>query len=176
MSINLHKKPLPSKELSILQSLLPRMDLSPQEKQRYETLDKGFKGEQAFHSLLQQTELKDQMFLYSLLLQTNHTEFQIDSILIRPRRIFLFEVKNFEGDYYIQQDKWYALSTGKEVRNPLHQLNRCTLLLRQALQQWGHEISVEPYIIFINPEFTLYQAPQNQPMISQPNLIDFLNN
>ncbi|GIN57719.1 nuclease-related domain-containing protein [Lederbergia ruris] len=174
MSTKPHRKPLPPKELAIFQSLLPRMELSPQEKQHYENLKKGYEGELAFYSLLQQTGLKDQLILYDLLLQANQTEFQIDSLLMQRKKIFMFEIKNYEGDFYFQQDQWYVATTRKEIRNPLLQLKRSEFLLRQLLQNWGHDVSIESYIIFINPEFTLYHAPLNQPMIFPTQLKRFI--
>lgn len=170
----MHDKPRKSKELLVLQSLHPRMNLSLEEKQHLENLEKGYHGEIAFYHQLKEYPLKHQLTLYDLLLISNKTEFQLDSLLIRKNKIYLLEIKNFEGDFYIQQDKWYAASTGKEIRNPLLQLTRSEFLLRHLLQQWGYNFSIEPYIIFINPEFTLYQAPLHQPFIFRSQLNRFL--
>ncbi|MCJ7842767.1 NERD domain-containing protein [Lederbergia sp. NSJ-179] len=174
MTTNRHDKPTKSRELQIFQYLHPRMKLATEEKQHLDYLYKGYLGELEFYNRLQQTELKNHLILYDLLLPSNHTEFQIDSLLIWQTRIFLFEVKNFEGEFYLEQDNWYVALTGKEIKNPLLQLRRSEFLLRQLLQKWGHDIPIEPYIIFIHPEFTLYQAPQNLPIILPTQLNRFL--
>lgn len=169
----MHDKPRKSKELLVLQSLHPRMNLSLEEKQHFENLEKGYQGEIAFYHQLKEYPFKHQLILYDLLLISNKTEFQVDSLLVRKNKIYLLEIKNFEGDFYIQQDKWYVASNGKEIRNPLLQLKRSEFLLQHLLQQWGYNVSIEPYIIFINPEFTLYQAPLHQPFIFRSQLNRF---
>ena len=42
----------------------------------------------------------------------------------------IFEVKNFEGDYYIEKDQWYSASSKIEIVNPLSQLERSRSLLQ----------------------------------------------
>ncbi|MBO0993339.1 nuclease-related domain-containing protein [Bacillus sp. SD088] len=170
----MHDKPRKSRELLVLQSLLPRMKLSLEEKQHVDNLEKGYNGEMAFYQQLNKTPLKNQIILYDLLLPSNKTEFQLDSLFIEKNKIYLFEIKNYEGDFYIQQDNWYVASNGKEIRNPLSQLKRSEFSLRQLLHKWGYTISIEPYVIFINPEFTLYQAPLHQPIIFPTQLNRFL--
>ncbi|WP_264736692.1 nuclease-related domain-containing protein [Cytobacillus firmus] len=40
------------------------------------------------------------------MLDYSSTLFQIDSLLITVDCIYSFEVKNYEGDFYIEQDRW----------------------------------------------------------------------
>jgi hypothetical protein len=47
----------------------------------------------------------------------------------------------------------------KEYNNPLYQIKRSESLLRQLLHSIGYPQAIETNIVFINPEFTLYQAP-----------------
>ncbi|MDX5473921.1 MAG: NERD domain-containing protein, partial [Bacillaceae bacterium] len=59
------------------------------------------------------------------------------------------------------------------------QLKKCELNLRQLLQSLGFNVKIRSFIVFINPEFTLYQTPLNMPFIfpTQLNkLIQQLNN
>ena len=51
------------------------------------------------------------------------------------------------------------------MTNPLIQLNRSESLLRQLLKNLRFNLPIEASVIFINPEFTLYQAPLNKPFI-----------
>ncbi|WP_233711166.1 nuclease-related domain-containing protein [Lederbergia citrisecunda] len=98
-------------------------------------------------------------------------------MLISQNTIYLFDVKNYEGDFYIKEDKWYSIATGKEIQNPLNQLSRCTSLFRRYLQDLGiNNFSINEFLIFINPEFTLYEAPRNQPIVLPTQLNRFLNN
>jgi hypothetical protein len=91
--------------------------------------------------------------------------FQIDSLII-SETIYVYEVKNFEGDYFYDAaaDRLYK-KPKKEYNNPLHQLNRGESLFRQLLQNIGYNFPIEAQVVFINPEFTLYQAPLNRPFI-----------
>ncbi|MDQ1144916.1 hypothetical protein QE429_001743 [Bacillus sp. SORGH_AS 510] len=51
------------------------------------------------------------------------------------------------------------------MQNPLDQLKRSKTLLQQLLKNIGFNIPIEVNVSFINPEFTLYQAPLNKPII-----------
>ena len=93
-------------ELQILRSLNSRMDLSDKEKQHYFNLKKGYEGELMFDALTEKLQC-DCLILNDLLLKLNQTIFQIDTIIIFPETIYLFEVKNFEGDFYYEGDRLY---------------------------------------------------------------------
>jgi len=111
-----------------------------------------------------------------LLLEKNNSSYQIDSLLISQKTIYLFEVKNFAGDYYIEKDAWYNKS-GIEIKNPFDQLKRNESLLRRLLHDFSlnSTITVEPYLIFINPEFTLYQTTLHLPAIFPTQLNRFID-
>jgi hypothetical protein len=47
-------------------------------------------------------------------------------------------------------------------------------LLRQLIRDLGNNLPIEAYIVFVNPEFTLYQAPKNLPFILPTQLNRFL--
>src|SRR5690625_1679348 len=160
-----HHTPAPPMELHILHLLYSRMNLSASERRQYENLHKGYKGEQKLHDLLHKQLSPDYLVVNDLLLKSNNTEFQIDTLLIGQNKIYPLEVKNYEGDFYIQKDNWYSVSSGNEIRNPLHQLKRSELLLQKFLQHIEVDFSIEPYLIFINPEFYLYQATLDLPII-----------
>ncbi|GAB3791255.1 hypothetical protein GCM10028868_05160 [Virgibacillus kimchii] len=99
-----------------------------------------------------------------LLFDISNTTIQIDTLVMMQEMIYLYEVKNFEGDYYYQSDKLFK-KPKREVINPLHQLSRSETLLRQLLLSLGYNPQIDASVIFINPEFTLYQAPMDKPFI-----------
>lgn len=105
----------------------------------------------------------------------NNTYYQIDSLSLFSETIYQFEVKNYEGDYYIEKDTWYSVK-GKEISNPFLQLTRAESLLRRFIKSLGFNYSIESYLIFINPEFHLYHAPRNQQIIFPTQLPRFMNN
>ena len=100
----------------------------------------------------------------------NNTLFQIDSLLIFLKTIYIYEVKNYQGNFYYDSDRLYT-QPKSEINNPLTQLNRTESLLRQLLQSLGFHQSVVASVVFIHPEFTLYQAPLSKPFI-YPSLLN----
>ncbi|WP_456272905.1 nuclease-related domain-containing protein [Bacillus sp. AK031] len=163
-----------SDELLAMRSLNTRMILSKKDKLHYSNLEKGYEGEVNF-DLLSHHLYDSRHFLNGLLLEVNKSFFQIDTLILSEGIIHLLEIKNFQGDFYLDSDKLFAASNGKEYKNPLNQLQRSATLLRQLLQFLKEDYIVEAYVIFINPEFTLYQAPINQSIIFPTQLNQFLN-
>jgi Nuclease-related domain len=160
-------------EITLLRYLHTRMELTEKDASHYLKLEKGFKGEQKCDLLLESLP-NGWLIIHDLLLECNHSVFQLDSVLIAQETLYLLDVKNYEGDYYIKGDKWYPLYSDKDIKNPLHQLDRAETLLRQLLQELKYKIPIESYLIFINPEFHLYQAPQNPSIIFPAQLNRFL--
>jgi Nuclease-related domain len=159
-------------ELIILRILNKRMDLTEEEKKFYLYQEKGYEGEVQFDLLTE--KLQSECFILNdLLLKVNNTTFQLDTTIIFQKTIYVFEVKNYEGDYCFRQGRFETLAE-KEIKNPLDQLKRSTSLLRQLLQKLGYNISIEGFVVFINPRFTLYQAPLNEPIIYPTQLEVFM--
>ncbi|MFV8826503.1 nuclease-related domain-containing protein [Alkalihalobacterium sp. APHAB7] len=67
------------------------------------------------------------------------------------------EVKNYAGDFLIENDNWFSLPK-KEIKNPLLQLKRSEDLLRRLFQDNGMNLTVEPHLVFVIPGFHLYQV------------------
>lgn len=162
-----------SSELIKLDILYKRMDLSSDEKRRYTSLKKGFEGEVLFDLLTKKLEC-DCLILNDLFLSHNHTNFQLDTIIIGHGKIHLYEVKNNEGNYYFEADNLYNMS-GTRLSHPVHQINRSESLLQQLIYNLGYKYSIESSVIYINPSFTMYNAPLNQPIIYPTQLKAHLN-
>jgi hypothetical protein len=160
-----------SDKLKIYRSLHARMNLSDHDKQYFYNLQKGYEGEVIFDSLTEKLECES-LILNDLQLRSNNSSFQIDSSLIQET-FYLFEIKHFGGDYYYQADNFYTM-TGVKIQNPLHQLNRCESLLSQLLLKNGYNIPIQPWVVFVNPHFTLYQAPKDKPIIYPSQLDQFM--
>lgn len=153
-----------SKELIMLRSLNTRMELSADDKKYYLNLKKGYEGEVMFDAKTVHLDGKFYI-LNDLLLKNDHTTFQIDSLFLTQGLLIPFEVKNCGGDYYYENGDFHLCSTRKKIKNPLHQLDRSETQLRELLQKQGFHLPISGYVIFINPEFTLYQAPFNKKII-----------
>jgi hypothetical protein len=171
MILKTREEPL---ELKLLRSLNNRMKLSEKEVNYLISLEKGFKGEQMYDLWLEKDLLGEWIVINDLLIDYKSSLFQIDSLLISSRKLYLFNVKNYEGDFYIEGNRWYSPS-GSEIKDPLLQLDRSESLLRQFLVDLGFGTQMESLLIFINPEFHLYQAPLKLPAIFPSQLNRFMN-
>lgn len=168
----LYKARTESIELKTLRYLNTRKGLSDKEIQHYFNLKKGFEGELMFDAQTEKIQC-DCLILNDLLLKMNQTIFQLDTIIIFPETIYLFEVKNFEGDFYYEKDRLFK-KPNFEISNPLIQLSRNESLFRRLLHHYGFDITIDASVVFINSEFTLYQTPLNQPLIFPTQLNRYL--
>lgn len=158
--------------LKTLRILNTRMELTADDRKYYLSQEKGFKGEVQFDLLTEKLQ-SDCYTLNDLQLEFNKSSFQIDSSLIYQETYYHLEVKNYEGEYCYENGNFKVLK-GKDILNPLDQLKRGNLMLRQLLQSLGSKLTVESYVIFINPHFTLYQTPPNLPFILPTQLDRFM--
>jgi len=150
------------------------MTLSSNDRMRLLKLKKGFEGERRFDFYTNKLDC-DCLILNDLLLKINHTLFQIDSLIISDKLVYFYEIKNFEGDYLVDSDKFYKMPQ-TEIINPLFQLGRTESLLRQFLQSYGFSLPTEAHLVFVNPEFTLYQSPLNKPILFASQLNRYFSN
>jgi hypothetical protein len=168
----LYKARKESTELLTLRFLNRRMELEEKDRQYYLNLEKGFEGERQFDKYTEKLKC-DCLVLNDLRLSVTNTTFQIDALVITDETAFLFEVKNHEGDFYLDRDRIYYRKNKSEVSNPLIQLQRCESLFRQLIHSLGLSLSVTAFVVFIHPEFTLYQAPLNLPILFPTQLNRF---
>jgi hypothetical protein len=169
------KERIKSKELRIYRSLDTRKTLNSKEKQHYAGLEKGFAGEKIFDEWLAPV-VNDRILLPDMQFMPNNNFFQGDSILITSKPIYLFEVKNYEGDHVFEGDNLYR-TDGTIAKNPLLQLKRNETLLQSILKKLGYNIPIIPFAIFVNPRFHLYNAPRDLPIVyssQQERFIDKL--
>lgn len=159
-------------ELKVLRILNARMDLAEKDKLDLLNLEKGFEGELMFDSLTDKLQ-EERSILNDLLLNVGNTYFQIDTTIISQGVLHFFEVKNYAGEFYYESGVFYK-TPKKEIKDPILQLKKNESLMRQLLQSLKFQIQVEAWVIYINPEFTLFQAPRNLPMILPTQLNHFL--
>lgn len=150
-------------DLLKLRILDVRMKLSSEEHRYYLNKEKGFQGEVQFDLLTEQLQ-SECLILNDLLIEVENTTFQLDTTIIYQETIYPFEIKNFEGDFIYKPDRLETTS-GNRYKNPLDQLKRTKFLLTQLLQKLRLNFAIEELVVFINPEFTLYEAPQDKPFI-----------
>lgn len=160
-------------EIKSLQLLKPRFLLSDKFIRQKEQLYTGYQGEVIFYNCLKETVPSSAIIVNNLTMSYDHSPFQIDSLLILDNKIYLFEVKNYKGEFIIEEDKWFNARNKNEISNPFNQLSRTRYLFDKLLQQ-QFTFKLEPYLVFINDEFTLYHAPMNNRIVYPTQLPRFL--
>jgi len=158
--------------VKVLRILNKRMKLSADEHWYYLNQEKGFHGEKQFDRLTEKLQ-RDCYILNDLQLESNTSSFQLDSTLIFQETCLLFDVKNYEGEYIYDSDYFKTIGR-RDIQNPLDQLKRSKLLLSNLLQSLGSKLTIEAYVIFINPQFTLYKTPPDLPIILPTQLDNFM--
>ncbi|MFP7297099.1 nuclease-related domain-containing protein [Neobacillus niacini] len=158
--------------LKVLRILNKREKLTEDDLRYYQNQEKGFQGELQFDKLTEKLQ-RDCHILNDLQLDSSKSSFQLDSSLIFQDTLSLFEVKNFEGEY-IYGAEYFKTISGRDIQNPLDQLKRSKLLLSNLLQSLGSKLTLEAYVIFINPQFTLFQTPPDLPFVLPTQLDNFM--
>lgn len=153
-----------SVELQVFRCLKNRMVFTEKEKSYYTNLEKGYLGEIKFDELTKGL-IDHCLIVNDLTLKVTNNIFQIDSLLIFNEMLCVFEVKHLEDNFYFQTNRWYSLPSRKEINSPILQLERSETLLRKYFQTHRFSIPIESKIVFVNPTFTLYQAPIDIPVV-----------
>lgn len=92
------------------------------------------------------------------------TTFQIDTLIVSANAVFIYEVKNHRGSYYVENERYYN-EWDKEILDPAYQIGKAGTYLRQLLKSMGFDFEVQAWVVFINPSFQLYQAPRSLPFL-----------
>ncbi|RHW43285.1 NERD domain-containing protein [Neobacillus notoginsengisoli] len=161
-----------SHELIGMRYLNARKELSADDKFYLSNLEKGFEGELAFDRLAANLS-EERYILNDLLLEANHSDFQIDSVIISEGIIHLIDVKNSKEDYVWKDGELYT-KKGNKCKNPVNQLNKSDLLFNQFLRDNKLNFLIQSRLVFINPEFTLYNAPEDMPIILPTQINRFM--
>lgn len=157
-------------ELVILDILDRRMELPPRFAKKLLNLGNGYTGEVELDPF--SSSLGDQyLVLNDLRLPTadEETTFQIDTLVITPDALLVYEVKNYTGSYYYKNGRFFN-SWNQERKNPYTQVNDACISLRQLLQKWKVTYEVQAVLVFINPSFMLYQAPMGESILLRGQL------
>lgn len=165
---------MPPKSLLIYDALRPRKTFSPQDKQRYKQIYKGFIGEKRFEKHIKDGDYPNVLPLFGYLFEVGDREFQIDCILLTANTIFLLEVKNYTGDYYIENNKVIHLETKREIFNPINQLKRTEFLFKKLLDELKITCKLRPLVLFVNHNFMLYDVPVGAPIVFPSQINRFL--
>ncbi|MCC5894520.1 MAG: NERD domain-containing protein [Alkalibacterium sp.] len=150
-----------------LKFLDKRTRLNEEYRKQLMNMEKGIRGEELFDSLIKKYLLSDVLVLHDLLLVHSGSTFQIDTLIVSSSTLYLYEVKNYQGNYTNASGQ-FLTGSGKEINNPSTQLKRTETLLRKLLQDKEFDFDVKGYVVFTHPNFYLYNATEEDPFIFPP--------
>ncbi|WP_423188805.1 nuclease-related domain-containing protein [Alkalibacterium sp. f15] len=153
-----------SYQLQYLESVNTRTKLPYAQQQYLLNLKKGYEGEQKFDERIEEHFEDDVTVINDLLVSYNGSTAQIDTLLVIGDTFYLYEIKNYEGEFQKLPGQFRKLN-GQEFICPSIQLNRAKKVLEQMISQWSEAVEIKPYVLFINASFTLFDAQTSDPFI-----------
>ncbi|HZW68767.1 MAG TPA: nuclease-related domain-containing protein [Pseudogracilibacillus sp.] len=160
--------------LLLYETLFVRNGLSPQEIHQYEQIKAGFYGEAKLSELIVSRNFRHIIPLFDIRLLSRAAELQIDCLLLTENDLFILEVKNYSGDYQMENNNLFSLPTKRQVQTPLTQVERTEFLFKRMLDDRKIHRNVQSYVVFINNNFMLYNASPELPMIFPAQIESFL--
>lgn len=146
------KKRSVPKSLLGLDALSQRLDSSHEKwrevDERFGNMKAGFGGEQYFDKQLREFRPSyPHAILHDVCLNHNGVYFQMDSVLITPSFIIIFEVKNIGGKliFYENPDSFVRVSENGQktaMQSPVAQLRRKIYFLTEWLKKKGFDIPI----------------------------------
>lgn len=162
-----------SKEHLILELLRSRRELSKEEAAKLWILQSGYEGEQKFASLLTKFLTAEHITHFDFIFDAQGSITQIDCYIILSHKIILIEVKNFKGEYVMEDGVFKSLTTDKKYQNPLYQLHRAENNVTNLLESMQVNLPLQAFVVFVHDQFTLY-ANYNEQIILPTQLEQFL--
>lgn len=153
-----------------------RFRLDDKNQSTLQKLELGHKGEidfdtsvQPFVESNQLIHLKDLIFEYD----EGKKEIQIDNLIIAHDKCFIFEVKKFQFNVNIDNRGLFCNEHGKEMVAMTTQVERQKEEVRKLLHDVGYPMALYHYLVFINPDYTVYGLQKNHNVLLSSNLKKF---
>lgn len=136
-------------DLFLINALARRRPLLPDEQDFYQKLIMGKQGEEAFANLFHEICPGLDLIL-DFQMQVYGQDLQIDALVCTEKKLYHFEIKNYDFDFTFRKGKAYIGKSRKEIANPFRQLKRSQDLLQQLLKNYPEGIELVSLVIFIN--------------------------
>jgi len=90
---------------------------------------------------------------------------EIDRILVGPKGVFSFEIKNYVGSVFCIGDEWFRVKSGqskgdeikdKGGRGPAQQVNEPSDILQNQFNSNGYKVQIFRSVIFTNPKANVH--------------------
>ncbi len=118
-------------------------------KEKLYSYQKGMKGEEIVIDELKKT-LDDSWVYICNYSNQDVCSGDIDGILVGPKGVFLFEVKNWSGSFYVVKKVFYNYKGGKYFKNPIKQLKENEAKIIAYLRSKNIKIGIsQSFIVMI---------------------------
>lgn len=124
---------------------------------------KGYEGECEFDGYTEKLTC-DCLILNDLSLRKWRMKFQLDTTIITGEAVHIFEVKNYEGEYYWGREKLIKI-TGFKVENPNLKLESKKVKMEIFLERLGFRKEVRVHVVYINSHFHLRGVPEQEKLL-----------
>lgn len=149
------------------ESLNRRMSFKAHDQFRFTNSQLGSSGEFNFGKYLLNQSF-DYLAIYDSEFEASLCP-QLDFIVVTWDMIYLYDIKNFSGNYYYEDGEFFT-SQKKKIRSPFIQLDRAYETLDILLRNAGIQFPITKRLIFINPEFQLYGNSDALPLVTHAQL------
>lgn len=146
-------------ELVQFEALRGRVVFSEEQERLYKYLTAGFTGESLCDQMAESMAGRV-IQIRDLLLESGGRTCQVDSLLVVAGKVYLLEIKNWEGSFEIVDGRFVGLSAC-----PLAQLQRSKMIVEHLLRRYGFRVEVEARLLFINPKISLYGLTRQEPAL-----------
>ena len=167
--------------LLILESLIARgFTLDKKHQWKLVNSQFGFEGENQLVDLLELHLKCPHILLRDLNLRNSDDRvYQIDLLVIMGSSILVHEVKNYKG-FYTRDEKVLKRAGVDDIENPELQLSRHLTRINRLKKDLGFDhFRVQGYLVYVNPDFTLYGVNEKISEVVLPTQIQehikFLN-
>lgn len=135
-----------------LEAMNRRGALLAEDQRRLEALEIGFEGECAFDDWINRYG-DDQWHVYRDIWIDAGGSTQVDTMVVTASAVFIFDVKNYSGDYAYINGRW-TVNGRPIIKDVLLQLKRSMEKVHLMLRQIDPMIEAEGLIVFINEHFS----------------------
>lgn len=150
--------------LQIMEALEHRMPFTHSNRKYLTKMQEGYIGEMTLDK--QTGNLGDQfLVLNDLYLKPSFSKsFQIDTLIIGLQTLYIYEIKNYSGEYFYG-DEMFFREPDLEINNPLLQLQTNKNGVKILARQLNCPFEIKSYVTFVNPEFTLFHSPNDKRLL-----------
>lgn len=156
-------------QYALIQRLPPEHGELQKIREHHKNNEAGFSGERDFDKQMLEFKPKyPHAILHDICLKQDGVFFQMDSILITPASIIIFEVKNFGGKIVVKSNPTqfileYSTGERKVMRSPITELDRKIFFLLEWLKQRKISIPIDGIVsLAFTNELNMEKPPETK--------------